>query len=113
MPRSWQARTSRTAASPRLAISTRESIRLGLELEERLPELDGLRVVHEDRPDHARLLRLELVEQLHRLEHAEGLANLDPVALLDERLCGGRRRAVEGSHHRRLDLDQLGDGGAA
>src|SRR4051812_19370949 len=73
MPRSWHARTSRTAASPRFAIRTRRSIACprpplrGVELEQRLPVLDRLGVVREHRPDGAGVLRLELVEELHRL----------------------------------------------
>src|SRR6185312_15665730 len=98
MPRSWQARTIRTAASPRFAIRTRFSIAAGrgrgraplrrglppahacrrrgshrLELEERLPVLDRLRVLHQDAADDPGVVGLVLVEQLHRLEDAERL----------------------------------------
>src|SRR5437868_3098470 len=114
MPRSWQARISRTAASPRFAIRTRLSIRPsprlhGFQLEQRLPVLDRLGVLDQHRADHARVLRLELVEELHGLEDAQRLADLDPVALVDERALARARRAVEGADHRRLDLDRLRD----
>src|SRR5437660_7769166 len=103
----------RTAASPRFAIRTRLSIaaaggrgpapspacrRRGsrrLELEERLPVLDRLGVLHQDAADDPGVVGLVLVEQLHRLEDAERLADLDPVALGDERRLRGRGRAVE------------------
>src|ERR1051326_557981 len=87
MPRSWQARTRRTAASPRLAMSTRRrAIDLGrLELEQRLTVLHRLGVVDQHSADHARVLGLELVEQLHRLQDAQRLTDLHAVALLHER----------------------------
>src|SRR4051812_14376383 len=106
IPRSWQARTMRTAASPRFAIRTRFSIAARshrLELEERLSVLDRLGVVNQDAADDPGVVGLELVEQLHRLEDAERLADLDPVALVDERGLRGRRRAVERGHPRRLE----------
>src|SRR5438105_11785515 len=74
-----------------------------LEVEQRLPELDRLRVVDVDRAHDRLELGLDLVHQLHRLEDAERLALGDDVADLDE---GGRarlRRAVERADHRRLD----------
>src|SRR3954451_7697590 len=96
-PRSWQARTSRTAASPRFAIRTRRNIAnlRQFQLEQRLAVLDRLRVADQHRADHARVLGLELVEQLHGLQHAQHLIDGDGVALADERLSGRRGRAVE------------------
>ena len=47
-------------------------------------------VLGQDLADGPGVLRLQLVEELHRLEDAERLADLDPVALLHER----RRRAA-------------------
>src|SRR6478672_1788824 len=111
MPRSWQARTIRTAASPRFAIRTRfNTMSDRLELEERLPVLDRLAVVDHDAADDAGVVGLVLVEQLHRLEDAQRLAHLDPVALVHEGGLGGRRRAVEGAHHGRLEPDRRRDG---
>src|SRR4051794_38096724 len=86
-PSSWQARITRTAISPRFATRTRPNIsRLRrVELEQGLTELHELRVLHQDAAHPAGVLGLELVEQLHRLEHAQRLADLDGVALLHER----------------------------
>src|SRR5436190_17522648 len=53
-----------------------------LEFEQRLAVLHRLGVRHEDPADHAGVLGLELVEELHRLEDAQRLADLDPVALV-------------------------------
>src|SRR5215467_13923246 len=83
MPSSWSARITRTAISPRFATSTRSNIvdaldgrrsEDGLELEQKLAVLDRLPVLRVDRVDHARVLGLQLVEELHRLENAEHLA---------------------------------------
>src|ERR1700750_1998464 len=96
-PSSWQARITRTAISPRLATSTRLNIsavasRSGRDLELRLPELHRLGFLDQDPADGARVLGLQLVEQLHGLEHAQRLADLDAVALLDEHRLARRRR---------------------
>src|SRR4051794_17356887 len=106
-PASWQARTSRTAASPLFAMSTRLSTTRsgGLELEQRLAVLDRVAVLGEHSPDDPRLLRLQLVEELHRLEQRERLADLDPVALLHERRLVRRGAAIERADHRRVHLD--------
>ena len=56
----------------------RSDDRLGvgrLELEEQLAELDGLAALDVDRLHPALLLGLELVEELHRLEQAQRLAD--------------------------------------
>src|SRR5690606_34570598 len=47
--------------------------RFGLDAEEHVSVLDGLRVLDADLADDARDLRLELVHELHRLEDAERL----------------------------------------
>src|SRR5438128_1887785 len=113
-PSSCSARMTRTATSPRFATRTRENIALesvyrtthdGLEFEQQLPELDGLRVLDEDPPNDAVDVGLDLVHELHRLEDAERLSRTDGLALLDE---GRRSRfgcAVERPDHRRLDPD--------
>src|SRR5689334_4767515 len=98
-PRSWQARTRRTAASPRFAIRTRRNTVLDqFQLEQRLAVLDRLGVTDQHRADHAGVLGLELVEQLHGLKNAQHLVDGDGVALADERLGGRRGRAVERAH---------------
>ena len=78
----------------------------GLEVEERLAELDGLAVLDVDLADDALDLRLDLVHQLHRLEDAERLAGRHGVALLDEGRRARLRGAVEGADHRRLDAER-------
>src|SRR5262245_31151456 len=100
---------TRTAISPRFATRTRVNIGSasddrraadGLELEEQGAELDRLAVVDVDRSHAAVDIGLELVEQLHRLEHAQDLPGRDDVADLDERRRSGLRRAVEDADHR-------------
>src|SRR5919199_1876788 len=102
MPRSCSARMTRTAISPRFATRTRlKRIERPpvqrLELEEQLPELDGLGVLDRDRADDALHVGLHLVHELHRLEDAQRLPGRDGVALHDERRRTGLRRAVEGA----------------
>src|SRR2546423_5475145 len=107
IPSSCSARTTRTATSPRLATRTRlkriegPAVQ-GLQVEEKLAELDRLGVLDVDRADDALDVGLHLVHELHRLEDAERLARRDRVALLDERRRPRLRGAVEGAHHRRL-----------
>src|SRR5512139_351279 len=99
MPSSRQARMIRTAISPRFAIRILRNMGSApsgrVDLEEGLPELDGLAVLGEDRPDRAALLGLDLVHQLHRLDDAEHLSLAHPVADLDVGAGIGRRRAIE------------------
>src|SRR5437867_11400959 len=78
IPSSCSARMTRTAISPRVATRTRPNTveREGgdrFELEQQLPELDGLRVLHVDRPDDPLVVGFDLVHELHRLEDAQGL----------------------------------------
>src|SRR5262245_45786393 len=119
MPSSCSVRITRTAISPRLAMSTRVNMRrlqdrrtaVGeLELEQELPVLDRLGVLRVDRADDARVLDLDLVHELHRLEDAERLAGHDDVSDADERARSRLRGTVERPHHRRLDADQTGGG---
>src|SRR5215211_5555859 len=99
---------TRTAISPRLATSTRENTLKrverapveGLELEEQLSVLDRLGVLDVDRPHRAGNVRLELVEQLHRLEDAERLAGFDDVADFDVGRGARVPGAVERADHR-------------
>src|SRR6266853_1851784 len=72
-----------------------------------LPELDGLRVLDTDFPDHAVQLRFDLVHDLHRFDDADDLARRDAAADFDVRLGPGLGRRIERPHHRRLDLEQL------
>src|SRR4249919_1165558 len=100
MPSSRHARCTRSAISPRLAIRILSNSLSGFEAgtsgddEQRLPELDRLPVLDQDRLDDAGLVGLDLVHELHRLDDAERVAFLDRVADLDERLGARRARAI-------------------
>src|SRR5947209_20567022 len=83
MPISRHARWMRRAISPRLAIRIFSNMGLA-EQEQRLPVLDGLPVLHQDRLHRAARVGLDLVQQLHRLDDAERLALGDLLADLDE-----------------------------
>src|SRR6187402_3443341 len=88
MPSSRHARCTRSAISPRLAIRILSNSLSGdgaamwalLDHEQRLPELDRLSVLDEDRLDRARGVRLDLVHQLHRFDDAERVTLRDGVA---------------------------------
>src|SRR5688572_928751 len=102
MPSSLQARMMRRAISPRFATRMRWNIdrelspaESRLDQEERLVELDRLLVLDEDLDDGPGHLRLDLVEDLHRLDEAEDGLGRHLVAHLHERLRARRRRAVE------------------
>src|ERR1044071_431843 len=83
-PISRHARITRSAISPRLAISTFLNIggsspaSLG-DLEQRLAVLDRRAVLDEDSHDRAGDVGLDLVHQLHRLDDAQHLALVDLV----------------------------------
>src|SRR4030095_1512973 len=80
----------------------------GVDQEQRLTELDRVRVLDEDLDDPPGHLRFDLVHELHRFEDAEDLSFLDEIADAHVRLRGRRRGAVEGADHRRLDGDPRG-----
>src|SRR6476646_7596681 len=83
MPISLQARWTRSAISPRLAIRILSNMGL-LDHDERLAELHGLRVLHEDLDDLAALRRRDRIHRLHGLDDHQRLAGRDRVADLDE-----------------------------
>src|SRR5260370_12758284 len=72
-----------------------------------LSELDGLRVLHQHLPHHARAFGLDFVHDLHRFADAAALAARDPGPGLDVGLGAGLVGRVERPHHGRLDLHQL------
>src|SRR5947207_5471466 len=74
IPISRQARWMRRAISPRLAINIFSNTVLLLDQKERLPVLDGLAVLHQDRLDRSGEVGFDFVEQLHGLDDAKGLA---------------------------------------
>src|SRR5689334_2298756 len=73
MPISRHARCSRRPISPRLAIRILSNMPL-FDQEQRLAVLDRLPVLHQDRLDGTRHVGLDLVQQLHGLDDAQGLA---------------------------------------
>src|SRR5687767_7598083 len=102
IPSSRAARATRSAISPRLAITifcmfvpyAREAAgqltRVDrLEHDQLLSVLDHLAVGDEDRGHAAGTVDFDPVHQLHGLDDPDRLAGLDDVALFDERLRGG------------------------
>src|SRR6185369_11729674 len=76
-PISRHARITRSAISPRFAISTFLNIaRSRNDLEQRLTVLDRHAILDEDRDDRAGDIGLDLVHQLHRLDDTQHLAFL-------------------------------------
>src|ERR1051325_4020181 len=80
---------------------------MGVDSEKGLSELDGLGVLHQHLPDHARHLGLDLVHDLHRLDDAHHLPRRHATARLDIGLGARLRSGVKRPHHGRLDLEQL------
>src|SRR5437762_879323 len=80
-PISRHARITRSAISPRLAISTFLNMARAShgDLEQRLAVLDRRAVVDEDRRDRPGDIGLDLVHQLHRLDDAKHMALVDLV----------------------------------
>src|SRR5688572_16523951 len=98
MPRSRHARCIRRAISPRLAMRIFWNMEVpgrSADEQQRLAELDRLPVLDEHGLDHAVLVALDLVHQLHGLDDADRLALLNGVADFDERLSARRTGAVE------------------
>src|SRR3954452_11209152 len=108
MPSSLQAVMTRTAISPRLAISIFLKRTDG---KQSLPVLHRLTVENEPALDDARVIGLDLVHELHRFDDAEDVTGLDALTDRDKR--GGPRRGgfVESADDRRLDEDEVGVGG--
>src|ERR1035438_5539673 len=119
---SRQARWTRSAISPRLAIRIFLNIaavgdglrgrRSGLfaggalasfDDEQGLAEFDRFPVLAEDFADDPGRIGLDLVHDLHGFDDADRLAHLDGAADLDERIRARARRTIEGTDHRRLD----------
>src|SRR5512140_863668 len=79
MPISLHARCTRRAISPRLAMRIFSNISL-TDDRERLAELHGLAVLHQDRHDLPGLGRGDRVHGLHGLDDHQGLAGGDRIA---------------------------------
>src|SRR5258705_3022960 len=76
--------------------------------EKGLAELYRLRVLRGDLANDTRDLGFDLVHDLHRFDDADHLPHIHAAAHLHVGLRGRLRRLVERSHHRRLDLEELG-----
>src|SRR6185437_7855030 len=100
MPMVWQARSTRSAISPRLAIRTLSSM-ASADHEQRLIEFHRLAVFGHDGDHGAGYFGFDLVEHLHRFDHAERVTNLHLLPDLDERFGAGRSGGVEGADHGR------------
>src|SRR5438067_7498205 len=115
MPISWQARWMRSAISPRLAMRTFWIIgrpglvaaplpsRGSLDDDERLVELDRLRILDEDLANRAGARCGDGVHHLHRLDDHQSLADADRLARRHERPRPRLGREINGADHRRLD----------
>src|SRR5256885_11438231 len=110
IPISWQARWTRSAISPRLAIRTLlngiGSTRL-LEDQQRLIILNGLGVLDKDLLDGPAARRSDRVHHLHRLDDQQGIARLDTRTGRNERLSARLGREKGGADHRRLDCSRM------
>src|SRR3990167_2896237 len=107
MPSSLQARMTRTAISPRLAMRIFENMAQGstgargvpercpelgrgLNGKERLAELDRVAVLRKHLNDAPRRFRFDFIHQLHGFNDADHLPHLDVLADFDERRRIGR-----------------------
>src|SRR5690348_730991 len=81
MPSVWQARSTRKAISPRLAMTTLSSMRVrSADHEQRFVEFNRLAGGREHRHHGAADVGLDLVEHLHRFDDAEYIASFDRLA---------------------------------
>src|ERR1700741_2427609 len=131
MPSSLQARSTRSAISPRLAMRIFSNIRRSagerriangeegtrtaavpiryslfatrrsLDDHQRLAELDGLTVLEQELRHGAGGRRRNLVAPLHPLDEQQRGADLDPRADVDERFCPGLGRPIGRADHGR------------
>src|SRR6056297_2094152 len=95
MPISRQARSILSAISPRLAMRIFSIMRVRsgacalVDYEQHLAVFHRLAVLGPDRLHHAVRVGLDRVHHLHRLDDAQGVAGLHPVADLYERAGAG------------------------
>src|SRR5262249_32899909 len=108
IPISLQARRTRSAISPRLAINTLSNIGARglrenslLDYDQRLHELDRLAVGDQDTRDHSGLRGRNVVHGLHGLDDQERLALGDTRPDRDERRGAGLRGKIGDAHHGR------------
>src|SRR5437868_14929863 len=95
-PSSRQARITRTAISPRLAMRILENMRLGrgIHEEQRLAVLHRGAVLDQDPRDEPGDIAGDLVEHYHRLEDAVGLVEVDSVLFVYDEIVLLHERMV-------------------
>src|SRR5579862_1259029 len=103
MPSSLQARSTRSAISPRLAMRILSNIELSLDDHQRLAIFDRLAVFDENLNHRAGARRWDLIHRLHRLDDEQRLAGLHLAADFDEGPRARRRAEIGGADHRRND----------
>src|SRR5688500_13378837 len=90
MPSSWQARSTRSAISPRLAMRILSNIARGfpglLDDHQRLAELDRMAVLDQYFRHRSAARRGNLVHRLHRFDDQQRLARDHLAADIDKRL---------------------------
>src|SRR6266581_1129413 len=131
MPISRQARIMRRAISPRLAIRIFENMHCratpaspfssrrratqasplqsaGFYEEEYLPKFHRCTILHQNLRDRPAAFGLDVVENLHRFDHANVGFFIDGGTDGDKGFGLGTWRCIEGANHRALDGDQTG-----
>src|SRR6202030_2698928 len=103
MPSSLQARSTRSAISPRWAIRILSNIEPLLDDHQRLAVFDRLAVADQNLNQRAGARRRDLIHRLHRFDDEQRFAGLHLAADVDE---GTRARCwaeIDGADHRRDD----------
>src|SRR5580658_4430348 len=103
MPSSLQARSTRSAISPRLAMRILSNIEPLLDDHQRLAILDRLAVADQNLNYSARTRRRDLIHRLHRFDDEQRFAGLYLAADLDQGTCARRWTEIGGTDHRRDD----------
>src|SRR5581483_1346642 len=110
-PSSLQARSTRSAISPRLAMRILSNIRVLARLDhrQRLAIFDRLAVLDQNGDHRAGAWGGYLVHGLHRFDDEDGLAGRHPRADLDEGRGARFGRTIGGADHRRGDGPGMDD----
>src|SRR5580700_4545450 len=104
MPSSLQARSTRSAISPRLAIRIFSNIEQpSLDDHQWLAIFDRLAVSNQNLDHRAGARRRDLIHRLHRFDDEQGFAGLHLAADLDEGPRARCRTKIDGADHRRDD----------
>src|ERR1700733_3772194 len=106
IPSSLQARSTRSAISPRLAIRILSNTLL-LDDHEGLAIFDRLAIFDENLNHRAGARRGNLIHRLHRLDDNERLAGFHLAAHVDERPRTGRRAQIGRANHWRSDKTRV------